>query len=129
MRLHPLVVKTTMGCDDIVQPVAADEKPNPVTVTTVPGTPDVGESVMLGATVKEAVGSASAPGLPVNVTVYVFPATVAILSTTNVPVAVPLLIEHAGLSMRLAPLPGSEVDVKVHDESVNCKPLPTNEIV
>ena len=78
---------------------------------------------------KEAGGRASAPGLPVNVTVYVFPATVAILSTTNVPVAVPLLIEHAGLSMRLAPLPGSEVDVKVHDESVNCKPLPTNAIV
>lgn len=49
--------------------------------------------------------------------------------TVNVPVAVPLLIEHFELPISMAPLFGSKVDVKVQEESVNCNPLPTNETV
>lgn len=82
----------------------------------------------IGDNVNEAV-TVSAPGFPVSVIVYGLPATVAMEFTANVPVAVPPLIEHFGLLISMAPLFGSVVDVKVQAESVNCNPLPTNEIV
>ncbi len=68
----PSVVVQEMGVTRlpvIVQPVSVNEKSDPVTVTVVPGGPEVGFSTIAGGSTVKIDVATSPPGLPVTVIV------------------------------------------------------------
>lgn len=77
---------------------AFELKPFPLTETTVPETPFVGDTEIAGTTVNVAVNRVGSPGFPVTVTVQGDPSAVASELTTKLPVAVPEPMEHVGLT-------------------------------
>jgi hypothetical protein len=92
---HPVIEKPAEGVTVSVQLVALEAKPVPVTVTTVPVVPVVGDTVTCGTTMKYAQTprGMSLPGVPFTVTFQVM-SEVAVDPTTKLPVATPALSLH-----------------------------------
>lgn len=94
---HPVIENAPDGFGAIprVQLVAVEAKPVPVTPTTVPLVPVVGEITICGRTVKlaDTPTGISFPGVPFTATFQFF-SEVAREPTTKLPVATPALIEQ-----------------------------------